>query len=87
MPKDISISFDPDCYISTIAVALKDENECYKINLDSVWVGNEIWKTIEHARHIRLFSDTTNLFYIFLMYWSVCNVMPLHLLFKKTSWA
>ena len=46
MPKDIPISFDPDCYISTIAVALKDENECYKINLDSVWVGNEIWKTI-----------------------------------------
>ena len=61
MPKDIPISFDPDCYISTIAVALKDENECYKINLDSVWVGNEIWKTIEHSRHIRF---TTNLFYI-----------------------
>ena len=77
MPKDISISFDPDCYISTIAIALNDENECYKINLDSVWVGNEIWKTIEHK----------NLFYIFLMYWSVCYVMPLHLLFNKTVWA
>ena len=56
MPKDILISFDPESYISTIVIALNDENESNKINLDSLSVGNEIWKTVEYAIHI--FFDT-----------------------------